>query len=204
MSSRLQCAAVWGFCFLLSIIIQQTVLRSIHILRPTDYVGPSFNFFAFWIVMLIFLLTFIFHIRGYVYLGQEYDLRLLRWIANGFILTVVALVMANVADVYVESIGAEDALTRAIIGVSAVLYVAGFAGLGFGILPLKDRLGLVAKIPSIIGSLIFLYVLYSYAPVALFGIAPPQFLGSLIWLPAPEALFVMSSIALFLRAARDR
>jgi hypothetical protein len=84
--------------------------------------------------MLIFLLTFIFHRRGYVYLGQEYDLPVLRWKTYGFILTVVALVVANVADVYVESIGAHG-----IIGVSAVLYVAGFVGLGFGTLALKER-----------------------------------------------------------------
>jgi hypothetical protein len=65
MSSRLQWAAVWGFCFLISIIIQQSVLRALHILRPTDYVGFSSYFFLFSIVMLIFFLTFIFHIRGY-------------------------------------------------------------------------------------------------------------------------------------------
>ncbi|MEY9748810.1 cellulose synthase/poly-beta-1,6-N-acetylglucosamine synthase-like glycosyltransferase [Bradyrhizobium japonicum] len=202
MSARLQWAAVWGFCFLLSIVIQQSVLRTIHALRPADYAGLSFNFFAFSIVMLIFFMTFILHVRGYAYLGQKYNLALLQWMAYGFILTLAALYVGNLADIYVESIGADDALTGAIIGVSAILYVAGFVGLGFGTLPLREKLGLAAKLPSGAGSLIFVYVLYSYAPVALFGFAPPQFVGSLLWLPVPEALFVTTGIALFFQAAR--
>jgi hypothetical protein len=198
MSSRLQWAAVWGFCFLISIIIQQSVLRVVHILRPTDYVGFSSNFFLFSIVMLIFFFTFIFHIWGYAYLGQKYDLAALRRLTYGFIVTLVALCIGNFVDVYVGSVGADDTLPNAFIGMG--FYVAGFVGLGFGTLPLRDKLGSVAKLPSIVGSLICVYVLYSYVPI-FFGFNPPQFLGSLIWLPGPEALFVMTSIALFFRAA---
>lgn len=204
MSGRLKWAAVWGLCFLLSIVIQQSALRALHMLRPTDQPGLSFNFFVFSIVMLTFFATFALHIRGYAYLGQKYDLPMLRWSAYGFILSLAALCIGNLVDVYNEheSAGADDVRIAAFIGAAITFCIAGFVAIGFGTLPLRDRLVLVAKVPSIVGTLIFMYELYILVS-AFFGLGLPQFLGSLIWLPIPEALFVIAGTALFFRAAAD-
>lgn len=199
LSSRLQWAAIWGFCFLLSIVIQQSVFRA-----ASELQGITLSYFAFTIVMPIFFMTFILHIRGYAHLGEKYDLPLLQWLSHGFILVLVALCVGNFADIYyLGSVGGDDTFIKAFIGASFLFYIAGFAGLGFATLQLRDRLGPVAGFPNIVGSVILAYALYSLAPAALFGFSPPQFLGHLIWVPIPEALFVIAGIVLFFRAAGD-
>lgn len=195
MSTQLSWAAVWGVCFLLWIVVQQSMLRL------TAESDRSF-YLLLAIVMLVLFLTLVFHVRGYSYLGQIYDIATLRWISLGFILSVFVMYPATIASVYAENIGADTPLIDALIGFCATLYVAGLVGLGFGALSLRNKLGLPSMLPSLASSLMVLYVLYILVP-ALFGFDPPRFLGTLVWLPVPEALFVMASIVLFLRAARE-
>ncbi len=173
---RIRNAAVWGVCFMAAAVYFLTV----------PYIENMFSdviarFFVLELAIFLFTLTFVLHIKGFVYLGRKVGSFFLVRSAQAMIVALVlveVLVMANI--LFVTDNDPELArFTDAFIGLFAFLFIAAALSYGVAIARLYKRLGVFAVGSAFIG-LSFVFM----------------------WQPWPAILLFIPSTILFFRESR--
>jgi len=152
----------------------------------------------------LYFLTYIFTIRGYSYLYRKFGLSRFTWATyfHIFITLILSAVVIFSLFLIVTSDDIAVALGRDILYVFITPYVVGPILIGISVYPLRNILGSVAVAPFYIGLLWILYCLYIIIFKTL-GFHPIEFFGLPVLTPVLEALFVIASGLLFIRAANN-
>ena len=202
MNNKIRWAAIFGLCFLLSIIIQQTVLRAFA--RITLSSNSSFYVvFIFWsLALLPFFATLILNVRGYLYIAEKYNRGILK--VGAWIFSVAAALMYLLVLLYVFQYGThvDTRVTNGLMGLVAVPYVMGLIATALGTYALRNSLGNIVFWSSGVGVLLLLEVILVFF-LYLAGKSAPAFASWYVWIPVYESLFVIANTVLFFRAARD-
>lgn len=202
MNNKIRWAAIFGLCFLLSIIIQQTVLRAFA--RITLSSNSSFYVvFIFWsLALLPFFATLILNVRGYLYIAEKYNRGILK--VGAWIFSVAAALMYLLVLLYVFQYGThvDTRVTNGLMGLVAVPYVMGLIATALGTYALRNSLGNIVFWSTGVGVLLLLEVILVFF-LYLAGKSAPAFASWYVWIPVYESLFVIANTVLFFRAARD-
>ncbi|MBI2613140.1 hypothetical protein HYW59_05060 [Candidatus Kaiserbacteria bacterium] len=202
LDARLKWAIIFGFCYLMSVVIMATTLRAIGTLVPANTVEYYFNFFLFALGLLPFFATLILTIRGYIYLSEKYGKAALKVGAWIFSVSAGMLYVLILLDSFEMGTRADTRFADTLIGLVMTFYVIGLIVMGIGSYWLKSRLGNVVFGTTGLGLLILLEILV-VTPLFIAGNDAPAFATWYVWYPVYESLFVIASMALFYRAMRD-
>ena len=200
--AKLRTSAIYCACFLAAAIIVPIILNILHVVSPVSNVS-AFILSAIWsLILASFFVTLSLAMRGYVYLGDKYDIRRLRtvWYIYTFAMaSLCILIMASVALSARGSTGIALDIVHALIGFAVLPYSMMPFVLGASVLKLQPQLRLVV-LPFGVGTVLLVYAFYGFAG-NLLPTDLPQFLGVYVWVPVTEALFAIASAALFLQAS---
>lgn len=199
--AKIRWAAIFGFCFLLSVIIQQTVLRAINKVTPSS--AAEFYFiFAFWsLALLPFFATLVLNVRGYLHLAKKYNSGILKAGAWVFSFAAAALYPLILLQVFQADTLVDTAIADALIGLIVLPYIGGLIVIGLSVYTLRKQLGNVVFWPVGVGAIVLLEVIFVVL-LYLMGRSAPAFAVWYVWIPVYETMFVIANIILFSRAAR--
>ncbi|OGG75265.1 hypothetical protein A3A41_04065 [Candidatus Kaiserbacteria bacterium RIFCSPLOWO2_01_FULL_54_22] len=202
-SGKIKWAGIFGICFLLSVIIQQTVLRASSTLTPSN-TGQFYLIFAFWsLALLPFFATMILNVRGYVYLAEKYNRGILKLGAWLFSIAAVMMYMAILVSVFQYGTHLDMQLTNAVIGLIMLPYVGGLITTGLCAYSLKNDLGNIVFWPVGVGIIVLLEAIVVFFQLIIQGTDATPFAAWYVWVPVYESLLVIANTILFFRAARD-
>ena len=200
-NKKIRLASVFGICFLVITVIKQLLTPGLHQLQPASYAAFYAYFFAFAILMIFFFGTYLLSFGGYLLLARKYRIRglttgALILMGATAILCVAILVSSLQMDLQGDATIAND-----IAALALGFYMIDPFVIGLLTMRLKGDLGGIAYGPVTVGAAIALYGIYSYG-LPMLGSQPIAFLGNFVFIPIPEAAYVIASILLFRKAAR--
>ena len=208
LNSRLKWAVVWGLCFFPAIVIFETAFRTMSTFPPERGIASFPYFVIAAIAISTLMITFALCVRGYEALATKYGLPFMWWCAR--ILSIVAGVMAvsiifiifEVSVLDMPLVGTMTRWVNVILGLAAILYAALPICICFAISRLAPRIGSFAYVAAILAIGLLCYAAASFAAFYLFEVDPPKLIGSYIWAPVAESIFIAFSTVLFWRIAR--
>lgn len=201
----LQWAAVYGGCYMLAAIAVYALLKIINSLDPVTMTEALTNFSIWSLIFILPFLLLILTLRGYLYIGEKYYMPALTWSTRVFIWSIIAISVIIIFDVFLIVAQAHEAAEAVVSGLIvwiAVFYMLAPLSIGIALYPLRREFGVVALYPLVVMLVVLAYYAYGFIAEAL-GFYPPTFLGMMVWMPIPEALFVIASIFVFRAAAGE-
>lgn len=203
LNNKIRWAAIFGFCFLLSIVIQQTVLRASSTITPSS-AGQFYFIFAFWsLALLPFFATMILNVRGYIYLAEKYNRSILKLGAWIFSIAAVMMYMAILVSVFQYGTNLDTQLINALIGLVMLPYVGGLIITGLCAYSLKNELGNIVFWPVGVGIIVLLEAIVVFFQLIIQDTNATPFAAWYVWIPVYESLIVTANTILFFRAIRD-
>jgi hypothetical protein len=202
-NKKIRVATGFGVGFILVAAFKQIVTPGLHQLQPASYTAFYAYFAVFALLMILFFGTYLFAIRGYLHLASKYHIRGLKtatWILMG---AIAAVCIAILIGAFQLDLNMNATITNDVAAAALGVYMIEPFVVGFFSMRLKEKLGRSAFAPVVVGAISALYGIYSYG-LPMFGYQPIAILGNFVFIPIPEAAFVIASILLFQKAAQDR
>lgn len=191
---------------MLTAIGTYTILRAINLWDPLTTEEALSNFSIWSLVFFLPFFLLVLTLRGYFIIAEKYDMPALAWSTRSFIYAIIAMSIIIVLAILLQVSQAHEAAQRvsyALINLVAIPYTLAPLAIAIAVYPLRRKFGLVSLYPLIVWLTILVYYAYLIIFTGILGFDPPAFLGMMVWMPIPEALFVIASIFVFRAAAGE-